>query len=249
MPHTNLIDLGARLVFGRMLPRIAYPVLWGPLQGARFILGSLAGEGGGARVYFNKIEPEQTSAFTRTIRTGMVFFDIGANVGYYTILGSRLVGPQGKVFAFEPVMRNLAYLYRHASINKSRNITIIPAACSDTLSLAAFSPGTNHATGHLARDTESRDSVPVPAITVDEVVQKLGFSPDVIKIDVEGAELSVLRGAQTTLRRTKPQIFLSTHSGPLRTSCLGYLQGHGYSCKVLSRDRSNPSEFLAIHGG
>ncbi len=248
----KLIRASIRLVFGRLLPRLAYPVLRGPLRGARFILGTSAGEGGGATVYFNMSEPEQTSAFVDTLKNGQVFFDIGANVGYYTILGSQLVGSQGRVFAFEPAVRNLAYLYQHTILNKASNVTIISAACSDTVSLTLFSVGPNFAMGHLTNNMRleaaaTEPAFPVPTVTVDAIVQLLGVSPDVIKIDVEGAELSVLKGAQATLRKAKPTIFLSTHSDTLRSTCLEYLEGLGYTFEVLSQNKISPSEFLAKH--
>ncbi len=237
-------------MFGKLLPRFAYPVVRGPLKGARFILGTFSGKGGGATVYFNMSEPEQTSALVDTLKKGQVFFDIGANVGYYTILGGRLVGSQGKVFAFEPVVRNLAYLYRHTELNKAGNVTIISAACSDNSSLTLFSAGPDFATGHMTKsirvDPGAREpSFPVPTVTVDAMVQLLGVSPDVMKIDVEGAELSVLRGAQATLRKAKSKVFLSTHSDILRSTCLEYLRGLGYTFEVLSQDKNSPSEFLA----
>ncbi len=241
---------GARYLFGKLMPRLAYPVVRGPLRGARFVLGTLAGEGGGASVYFNMIETKQTAAFTDTLSKGQVLFDIGANVGYYTILGARLVGPRGKVIAVEPVVRNLAHLYQHIVLNKASNVSIVSAACSDTVSLATFSLGLNYATGYLAdnhgeRNEGKKELFLVPTVTVDAMVQQLEISPDVIKLDVEGAELSVLKGARTTLRETRPRIFLSTHSEALRYTCLEYLKELGYTFEVLSQEKNNPSEFLA----
>jgi FkbM family methyltransferase len=243
----NVIPFIKRIVLGRLLPRLAYPVMRGPLQGARFKLGTLGGEAGGASVYFNMIEPEQTSVFVNTLKNGMVFFDIGANVGYYTILGARLVGPQGRVLAFEPAIRNLAHLYEHVLLNKATNVTIVSAACSDHMSLAFFSPGKNCAEGHLVEGNDNSNTFPVPTISVDEVIRQLGVSPDVMKIDVEGAELSVLKGAEGTLYKSRPKLFLSTHSDILRVTCLEYLREHGYAYEVLSRDRMNPSEFMAYY--
>ena len=243
----NIIRLISRIVFGRLLPKIAYPVIRGPLKGARFILGSGAGDGGGASVYFNMVESEQTSAFVSSLKNGMTFFDIGANVGYYSILGARLVGSQGKVVAFEPVIQNIDYLWRHTLINQVRNVTIITAACTDTLSLAIFSAGVNCATGHLGEESGSDNKFPVMTISVDEVVDRLGISPNVIKIDVEGAELSVLKGAKDTLIKARPLIFLSTHSDVLKDNCLEYLRKYGYSYDVLSQDKLTPSEFLAAY--
>ncbi len=246
----NLVRASARILFGKVLPRLAYPVIRGPLKGAKFILGTSSGEGGGATVYFNMSEPEQTSAFVGTLKHGQVFFDIGANVGYYTILGGRIVGSQGKVFAFEPVVRNVAYLYQHTVLNKASNVTIISAACSDSLSLSIISAGPNFATGHMANKIDKETGAyepgfPVLTVTVDAIVQLMGVLPDVIKIDAEGAELSVLKGAQSTLREAKPTIFLSTHSDILRSTCLEYLRGLGYAFEVLSHDKNTPSEFLA----
>jgi FkbM family methyltransferase len=233
----------------KLLPQWAYPVLRGPLRGAKFILGTLAGEARGASVYLNMVEPEQTTAFVNTIKNGQVFFDIGANVGYYTILGARLVGTQGRVFAFEPVIRNVVYLYQHILLNKANNVIIVPTACSDFLSLQIFTAGENFATGHLGEDGDAHNTFPVPTISVDEVIQQMNVLPDVIKIDVEGAELSVLKGAQNTLRVAKPKILLSTHSEILRKTCLEYLGEFGYTFEVLSQDKTNPSEFLASFVG
>lgn len=121
----SLIRRAGRLLFGRVLPRVAYPVLSGPLKSSRFILGSMAGHGGGASVYFNKLEPEQTDAMLQEMREGQVFFDIGANVGYYSILASKIVGKTGTVVACEPVVRNLTYLQRHVELNKADNVRIL----------------------------------------------------------------------------------------------------------------------------
>lgn len=241
-----------RTLFGKLLPKWPYPVLRGPLRGSKFILGALAGRGGGATVYFNLVEPEQTSAFLSNLNEGECFFDVGANVGYYTILGSQIVGPRGKVIAFEPVLRNLFYLYRHILLNKAANVIVISAACAEILSLAAMSPGENCATGFLKVKRLKKltdESYIVPTVTLDETARQLGTNPHVIKIDVEGAELAVLRGADMILRQAKPKIFLSTHSAELRSSCLEYLRERGYSFEVLSQDKNDPSEFLAAHLG
>ena len=238
----------ASIVFGKLLPKIPYPVIRGPLRGSKFILGALAGRGGGATVYFNMIEPEQTSAFLSNLHEGQVLFDVGANVGYYTILGAHRVGSRGRVVAFEPAVRNLAYLYRHILLNKIRNVSIISAACAETLSLATFSACDNYAEGFLEANRlieEVGEASLVPTVTLDMVVRQLGICPDVIKVDVEGAELSVLKGAPVTLQNARPKIFLSTHSDHLRSACLEYLEERNYVFEVLSQDKCNPTEFLA----
>jgi FkbM family methyltransferase len=233
----------AKIMFGRVLPRISYPVLCGPLRGTRFILGALAGDCGGASVYFNKVEPEQTETFVRAVKKGHVIFDIGANAGYYTVLSARLAGPQGRVIAFEPAVRNLAYLYRHVALNKLTNVTLVPAACSQSVGLAFFSEGPNCATGHLGAEND-RQGAPVVTVSVDNVAQQLGLLPDIVKIDVEGAEMDVLQGMSNTLQKARPAIFLSVHSDALRDACLAYLKTFGYTPKGLDSTHTDPKEFL-----
>ena len=241
-----------QVICGRCIPRLAYPVLCGPLRGAKLILGSLSGEGGGASVYFNEgCERDQTQTFQETVKPGDIVFDIGANVGFYTLLGSRLVGNSGRVIAFEPVIQNLSYLERHVRMNRLRNVMILAVACADSNSLLTFRSGVNRATGHLADTSQDAGiyqtghSVWVPALTVDEFVAKSGLLPKVIKIDVEGAELHVLKGAQQSLIAAKPKIFLSIHSAQLRSVCLDYLQQKGYSAHPLNGNVSEATEYLA----
>lgn len=232
----------ARFISGRLLPRRAYTILRGPMKGSRFILGSLSGEGGGASVYLGKMEPEQTAAMAEAIRPGGVFFDIGANVGYYTILASRLVGSNGKVVAFEPAPRNIEFLRHHVELNAAANVVLKTCAVSNAKGPVRFSLGPDSAMGHIGEEGE----LEVETTTLDEVVSELGMTPNVMKIDVEGAEKEVFLGAARTLEKAKPAIFLSTHSDELRTWCLEHLRGLGYTVKPLIGGEDG-HEFIATH--
>lgn len=242
----------ARFIMGRLLPKgMILPVLRGPLKGARFILGAGAGEGGGARVYFGMVEPQQTKLFLNRLKPGDTVFDVGANVGYYTLLASRSVGQGGTVYSFEPVPRNIVYLWRHIQLNHLENVKIIPAACAQSTSVTLFSLGDNCALGHLLskhgmqKDLNDQSTI-VPAVALDDIVPHIRKAPDVIKIDVEGAELEVLRGAQQLLTTRKPALFLSVHSCELRRNCLGFLQGMGYMIQPVDGAREDDStEFVA----
>ena len=250
MTMNSFIRKSGRFLFGKLLPRAAYPVVSGPLRGARFILGALSGEGGGASVYFNGMETEQTAKMLAELGAGKTFFDIGSNVGYYTILASRGVGRAGAVVAFEPVVRNLVFLQQHVNLNKADNVRVLPFALSDKSSIASFALGPNSAMGHLAaskgeKNRKANDLVYVPTVSLDEIAAKLSLTPDVIKIDVEGAEMEVFRGGRATLEKSKPTIFLSTHSPELRADCLRFLREIGYEIESLLPGDADSHEFLA----
>ena len=245
MPLHRLV----RWLCGRVLPPLAYPVVRGPLRGTRFILRAAAGEGGGASIYMNKVEPAATEALLKVLRPGHVVFDVGANIGYYTILASRRVGPSGRVLAFEPVVRNLSFLYRHVVLNRATNVTVVPMACSDQNALAVLVSGTNCATGHLAGDqpvNSMHGAEYVATVTIDEMVRRTSLAPDIMKIDVEGAEEEVLRGAADTLASAGPAILLSVHSESLRSSCTAFLLALGYDEPSLCSEPWDDAELLFV---
>ncbi len=244
----RLWRLVGRYMGARLLPRCSYPVVRGPARGARFILGSLAGAGGGASVYLGLVEPEQSLAIANLLHPGCVFYDIGANVGYYTVIAARIVGDRGIVVAVEPDIRNITYLRRHLSINRLTNVSIVTAACSDGAGICSFATGSTFATGHIVKPHEScapRQATIVPTISLDQLVASAKAHPDVIKIDVEGAELSVLQGASRLLASRFPTVLLSVHSDDLREQSIEFLSGFGYTCKPLQADQRSASEFVA----
>lgn len=236
----------------RLLPHWPYRVLRGDLKGARFLHGSLAGAGGGASVYLGLVEPEQTAELTRHLAPGMTVFDVGANAGYYTVLAGRRVGPTGRVVAIEPLLCNVQHLARNVALNRLDNVAIVTAAVSDHFGVANFALGANCAMGHLADDdmseirTGAHASAPltlVATITLDSLVDRIGRQPDLVKIDVEGAEMEVLRGAVDTLSGARCTIFLSVHSDALRASCRAVLDSYGYAMVPISGDADHAGEY------
>ena len=243
----------ARVVV-RLAPRWPYPVLRGPLRGCRFILGALAGEAGGVSVHLGILEVDQVECLTQTLQRGRIFFDVGANVGFYSLLGSKLVGCDGAVVAFEPMPRNLGFLFRHTRLNKTRNVIIVPLACADEISTELFVEGENNAVGRLGGhdfDLTSADAQTlVGTISLDAAAEKLGLRPDVIKIEVEGAELRVLKGAKSILTQARPSVLLSVHSVELRDACLAYLDALQYQSQPLNaRSIELATEFFAKPAG
>jgi FkbM family methyltransferase len=181
--------------------------------------------------WLGSYEHRKRKAFERWVAKGGVVFDIGANAGFYTLLASVLVGPHGKVFAFEPAPLNLRYLKQHLRINGIKNVSVVEAAVADCGGVAHFDAGPNPATGHLAAD----GSLSVKTVTLDEMVRTGELPPpNYIKIDVEGAEVNVLLGAKSVLTALHPTIFLATHSKQLHRTCCELLRSLGYSLEPIS---------------
>jgi len=249
MKKTSFLRSIGRFLTGKVLPKgIAYPIILGPLKGFRFILGAAAGEGCGATVFINQLEREQSQTFIAKVKPGMVFFDVGANVGYYTLLGSRLVAENGIVVSVEPIVRNLSYLWQHIEKNGLKNVIVLPMACSDIASgIEGLSFGINSAEGRLSTllNSDSKIDTWTSVVTLDLISQQTGLKPDVIKIDVEGAEMKVLSGAKETISGFRPKIFLSVHSNKLGVECLKFLNDFGYSIVALSNLGEEDAEYFA----
>ena len=141
-------------------------------------------------------ERHTTILFKKLVSKGMNVIDIGANIGYYTLLAAKLIGEKGKVFAFEPEPRNYALLLRNIELNGYKNVIALQKAVSNKtgkvkLFLDRLEPGAHslykvreHATEAIAVDT----------ISLDDFFKGKEFPIDVIKIDVEGAEMTILLG-------------------------------------------------------
>jgi FkbM family methyltransferase len=155
-----------------------------------------------------------------------VFYDVGANVGYYTLLGSRAVGPEGKVLAFEPLPRNLSYLHRHLALNGITNVDVVQAALLDHEGNVAFESEGGPSQARVSWD----GSRTVAASTLDSLAIP---PPNVVKMDVEGAEIKVLEGGIEMLREHRPFLIFSTHGSELRRECYHLLDSIGYDVRPL----------------
>lgn len=199
----------------------------GALQGRRWVIAS------GSRFVKGTYEPIQSEAFCRLIRPGSVVFDVGAHVGYYTVLSSFLAGPCGQVIAFEPLPANLKFLRRHVRLNGCDNVRILENCVGEGSCMARFDDSHGTGVGHLACE----GTLEVQVRSLDEMVESGELPiPQFIKIDVEGAELLVLSGAQRLLRRQHPILILSTHSDDLDRACLERLFEFGYDVEHLEPD-------------
>ncbi|HWJ57752.1 MAG TPA: FkbM family methyltransferase [Vicinamibacterales bacterium] len=157
--------------------------------------------------------PEEYAALRAAVRPGATVIDVGANVGAYTLLFATWAGPDGRVFAFEPATASRTGLVRHLALNGlAGRVTVRSEAVSDGGGTRPFIDAGTHGDNRIVPAGTNGASV-VPAVSLDDFCADLAPPPDVIKIDVEGAELAVLRGARRTIaaRGASLALFVELH--------------------------------------
>jgi FkbM family methyltransferase len=143
-----------------------------------------------------------TKLFETLLHQGMTVVDAGAHVGYYTLLAARLVGPKGRVYAFEPHPKNYALLKENLAFNGVTQVSAHEKAVSNRASRKELFLGGDSLTHSLYQDAEAQASVSVETVALDDFFLLEGWPPvDLIKIDVEGAEKEVLDGMRQLSRR------------------------------------------------
>jgi FkbM family methyltransferase len=160
-------------------------------------------------------EPEITQIIVDTVSPGMIVLDIGGHIGFYTLLMSRLVGETGKVYSFEPFPRNLQLLQENIELNKIQNVQVIPSAVSDMTGMVSLLIDGDHdlpgRSSLVYRSGKSESSMEVETTSIDDVMANIEHSIDFMKIDVEGAEDLVLKGALKTIQKHHPIILVELH--------------------------------------
>jgi len=170
----------------------------------------------GGRLYCGSHEPAVQRALLTYLRPGMVFYDLGANTGLFTLIGARCVGMEGKVHAFEPDPEVCQRLRDNVLRNSYSNVVVVQSAIGSRKGLADFvrvdpSVSPDRGLGRLGTASNGAETIRVRSISLDEYVKRAP-PPDVLKCDVEGAERDVLDGARSLVERTRPIIVCETHS-------------------------------------
>jgi FkbM family methyltransferase len=145
------------------------------------------------------------------VQPGGVFYDVGANVGFFSLLAGRRVGPGGAVYAFEPVSENATTVRRNTSLNQLENISVFEVAVDEKARTAEL-----FITKWDGGSSLSRDAIPssqlieprsVQVVALDDFIAHKGLRPPtMVKVDVEGAEMGALRGMLNTLKRFRPVV-------------------------------------------
>ncbi len=207
----------------------------------------------------HEYEPQTSKIFKNFISSGDIVMDIGANIGYFTLLAARLVGQYGKVLAFEPVPYFLELICSSARLNNLTNITAFQMALSDT-------PGE----GHIFLDKKNlglaspvsnnvidlSESLQVKYTTIDIFCEENGIKPNFVKIDVQGYELKVLRGAIKLLQRGNAKLYFEfwprgiNNAGDMPEEIFYLLEATGYKVFKVNNDGGfspvSKNEFLKI---
>ena len=230
----NISRFSRGTLFGRLLrlpldliPKgTVLPILRGYMRGLKWVKGS--GEHG---YWLGTYEQGKRLAIENEVKPGQVFFDIGANVGYFSLLAIRLSEPDGKVFSFEPLSRNLQFLHKHIALNHlDERVKVIEAAVSNQSGSAFFDLSTSTSKGHISEEGQ----LAVRLVCLDDLVASGELPmPDLMKVDVEGAEFEVLSGARNILETKHPVLFLDTHARDAHEKTISLLLELGYELELL----------------
>ncbi|HEX8707274.1 MAG TPA: FkbM family methyltransferase [Pyrinomonadaceae bacterium] len=192
-------------------------------------------------------EPHVTAFLKPRLREGMTFIDVGANIGYFTLLAAAQVGPSGRTIAIECNPKNCELLYMSLHRNGFDQVLVYPFAVSDAQKLMGFSWGfSNGFVDELAGDDE--EAVIVPAVTLDSLLR---HEPrvDIIKMDIEGSEAKAWQGMRQVIQKHRPMVLmeffpalLEKISGVKAGEFLDEIFASGYTAAVIQPAPHEPLE-------
>jgi FkbM family methyltransferase len=179
-------------------------------------------------------EPDLLQAIHDFCGEGMVAYDVGANIGYISLVFSRTVGENGHVFAFEPLPANTERIAQHVSINSLQNVIhLVPCAVSDCEGNEIFlvrGLAGGKVAGSVGRDYIYTDRIQVCSLRLDDFVYQDGNPcPNVIKMDIEGGGVKAIPGMQRVLSEGRPILFVELHGSEEQQVVLDALAQNNYS--------------------
>jgi len=191
-------------------------------------------------------EPDLQAALERFIQPGMVVYDVGANIGYISLLLARRVGPGGQVYAFEALPANQARLRANLALGDPEGrVTLVPAAVVETSRPVKFligpSGGMGKAEGSAGRDEYGYpETVEVEGLSLDDFVYQSGNSPpQAVKLDIEGGEVLALPGTRRLLTEARPLVLMELHGPEAARAAWEVLRAAGY--RLCRMEKGYPS--------
>jgi FkbM family methyltransferase len=224
LPPTTLVGKIARWPLKALPRNLTVRILQGQLKGKKWIVGSTR-----HACWLGSYEVHIQNVIAQEVERGGVFFDVGANVGFYSLLASSLIDP-GKVYAFEPLPANVCYIKKHLQLNKIQNVEVLEVGVSDQQGMASFRDEETRGMGRL----QPGGNLSVRTVTLDQLLQEQRIAPpNCIKMDIEGAEFRALSGARACFQNHKPTLILATHGREVHGQCCQLLHSWGYDCRLL----------------
>ena len=187
-------------------------------------------------------EPDVQDLLAAHVRSGSVVWDVGANIGFYTVIASRLVGP-GRVVAFEPLPASFAALEENLRLNGMTNVDVARIALSDAVGTATLNVFAGLTESRLEAHESSKstkplvDQIDVQVSTLDDQLEVFP-APSLLKIDIEGAEPAALRGASVMLGEVRPTVICELHG--TNAAVMDVLESSGYRVTTVERPEIAP---------
>ena len=230
----------------KILPNsLVIPILQGFNKRFRWYVGH-----GNAEYWLGTYEHKKQLAIIKFTKKNMVCYDIGAFGGFYSLMFSRLTGEKGKVYSFEPNPHNLSWLLKNIKINNIKNIEVYPVALCDKKDFIPL-----HLNDSMTKLDEKDKNTKLisPTYNIDGLVLKKYLKPPkIIKIDVEGAELEVLKGGIITIKNNSPLIFVALDSKAKAGKVYSLLRKLNYKIldldkkEVTTKNLKNTREIMAL---
>jgi FkbM family methyltransferase len=195
-------------------------------------------------------EPILQQVLVDHLTSGGCFYDVGAHIGFFSLIAARLVGRSGAVFAFEADPQNAHRIEKHIARCQFSQIQVMPVAVwsgSGSLSFRRASKLSSRNTGSVVRassETNASETIEVEAVSLDDFAEA-HRPPTLIKIDVEGGETDVLRGADRLLARSRPEVVCEVHDQEAWSFVQSYLGQRRYLLRCLNREPDSRCHVLA----
>ena len=178
------------------------------------------------------------SLFAKYVTPGAVVYDVGANIGFFSLLAARFAGAAGKVFAFEPDPDNAERIRQHAHANGITCVSVIPSPVWSSNVRVFFARSASHSTrlvGAVQTSPNGSEGFYQDAITLDQFA-KIHVPPTFLKMDIEGGETEALAGASEIFNNIRPVLLLEVHSADAEQFVRNWLNQRGYTYERLDPD-------------
>lgn len=200
----------------------------------------------GRALYQNGVwEPPVTEAIEKLTRPGMIAIDVGADIGYYTLQMSRLVGPQGRVVAFEPIPDARRRLEHNIALNGCKNIEVSEYALGNQEGTVYLEDPFKKSRLNLTKSSGEEGDIKVSIKRMDDLAEQMNLpSVDIVKMDIEGAEHEALLGMESILKKHHPILIVEVHNrflplfGTTAQDLLNWLKSLNYQITPVDSTQS-----------